>query len=64
MTLRLKNTSEIAKVFGITSIGAFANNEAIKNNPEIIRLLLAKKARKIPQKSKRSTEEITRRIYW
>ena len=53
MTLRLKNTSEIAKVFGITSIGAFANNEAIKNNPEIIRLLLAKKARK--QTTKKSS---------
>lgn len=52
MALRLKN-SDIAKIFGVTSVGSFANNEAIKNNPQIIQLLLAKQERRKAYKSKK-----------
>lgn len=45
MALRLKNISEIKRIFGLTSVGAFANNNAIKNNPQLIDLLLNKQER-------------------
>ena len=45
MALRLKNTSEVKRIFVLTSIGAFANNNAIKNNPQLIALLLNKQER-------------------
>jgi len=46
MTLRIKNTSDIQNLFGLTGgYGAFANNSAIKNNPELIKLLLEKRNR-------------------
>ena len=45
MALRLKNISEVKRIFGLTSVGAFANNNAIKNNPQLIALLLNKQER-------------------
>ena len=36
MALRLKNTSSIKKIFGLTGgFGAFANKEVLRNNPEL-----------------------------
>jgi len=46
MALRLKNISSVEKLFGVTGgYGAFANNEVIKNNPQLISILSSKKAR-------------------
>lgn len=36
MTLRLKNISKVAKIFGVKGIGNFADNKAIRSNPQII----------------------------
>ena len=57
MALRLKNTSQIAKIFGVTAVGAFANNAAIKNNPQIIQLLLNKQANRKPKRKYSSFEK-------
>lgn len=57
MTLRLRNTSEVAKIFGITSVGSFANNTALKNNPEIIKLLITKQARRKSKKKYTKTSQ-------
>jgi predicted DNA-binding WGR domain protein len=46
MVLRLKNTSSVGKLFGLSSgFGAFANNEIIKNNPQLLAILLSKETR-------------------
>ncbi len=59
MTLRLKNTSAVHKLFGSAGgFGAFANNAIIQNNPHLLSILASKKTRisfkkNIPLKSLR-----------
>lgn len=46
MGLKLRNTSLVRKVFGLTGgFGAFVNNKAIKNNPKLVAALASKEAR-------------------
>ena len=46
MALRLKNTSSIKKILGLTGgFGAFANNEVLRNNPELAAILASKRNR-------------------
>lgn len=46
MTLRLKDASSVQKLFGLTKgFGGFANNEIIKNNPQLLSILVSKKTR-------------------
>lgn len=57
MTLRLKNISKVAKIFGVKGIGNFADNKAIRSNPQIIQLLLAKQEKKARKNKKQSNLE-------
>jgi predicted DNA-binding WGR domain protein len=46
MAIRLKNSSAVQKLFGTTGgFGAFANNEIIKNNPQLLSILSSKVTR-------------------
>lgn len=46
MALRLKNKSSVQKLFGMTGgFGAFANNEIIRNNPQLLKILATKGTR-------------------
>lgn len=46
MVLRIKNSSSVGKLFGLSSgFGAFANNEIIKNNPQLLAILMSRDTR-------------------
>lgn len=53
MTLKFKNTSSAKELFGLTGgFGAFVNNAAIKNNPELLKILATKDSRRSFKKHK------------
>lgn len=46
MPIRIKNTSSIKKLFGLTKgFGAFANNAVLKSNPQLLSILTSKKTK-------------------